>query len=408
MITTNHTLIVLTDSFPYGLKETFLENEVPFLAEAFDVVHLFPLHGEGSFRPQASNVVVHSPFLSFNPKNQKRLFMAGLFNRSPLGFALKEWIAKSVYKHPLQWRVWAAALLVFRASVANQKRMAELRALLSEHTVVYSYWGDKLALLIPFLNTEHKLLKSVVRFHGGDLYEERKGGYLPFREWLFPSVQHFVCISDHGKHYLESRYPSFLQNAHLFRLGVADHGLNSYVSKSFFHVVSCSNLVALKRVHLIVEALLKIKISVLWTHIGDGPELGRIQQMITTLPSNVKVDLQGQKSNAAVIGFYQHTPIDCFLNVSESEGVPVSIMEALSFGVPVIATNAGGTGEIVDEQVGALLPVDISPSDLAKAIRQFMEQPDKTTLRLNARKRWQERCDAESNFRAFATFLLTV
>jgi glycosyltransferase involved in cell wall biosynthesis len=404
----NNQLILLTDSFPFGTKETFLEAEIGFLANVFESVHLFPLHGEGACRPQATNVVVHTPFLSFNPKNQKRLFIAGLFNRSPLGFALKEWVAKSVYKNPVHFRVWVAALLVFRASVANQKRMAELRALLNDHTVVYSYWGDKLAMLIPFLKRLHPSLKSVVRFHGGDLYEERKGGYLPFREWLFPFVQHFVCISDHGKNYLESRYPSFVQNAHLFRLGVADHGLNSYVSQSFFHVVSCSNLIALKRVHLIVEALLTMKISLLWTHIGDGPELGRIQQMVAALPSNVKVDLQGQKSNAAVIAFYQHTPIDCFLNVSESEGVPVSIMEALSFGIPVIATNAGGTGEIVDDKVGKLLPIAIDKHDIVDALDALLCEVDSFSLRKGARRRWQEQCDANKNYKEFALFLNTL
>jgi len=401
----NKQLILLTDSFPYGSKETFLEAEIGFLAATFESVHLFPLHGDGIFRPQANNVVVHTPFLSFNPKDQKRLFIAGLFNFSPFGFALKELIVKSIYKHPLHFRVWAAAIFVLRSAYANRTRMKELMRLINDETVVYSYWGDKLAWLIPFLNAEHKSLKSVVRFHGGDLYEERKGGYLPLCEWLFPSVQHFVFISEHGKNYLESRYPSFVQKAYLFRLGVADHGLNPNMAHSFFHVVSCSNLVPLKRVHLIAEALRTMEISVLWTHIGDGSEMERVQQMVAALPSNVKVDLQGQKSNAAVIGFYQHTPIDCFLNVSESEGVPVSIMEALSFGIPVIATNAGGTGEIVDDKVGKLLPISIDKYDIADALNALLCEADSFSLREAARRRWQEQCDANKNYKEFALFL---
>ena len=404
----NKQLILLTDSFPFGTKETFLEAEIGFLANAFESVHLFPLHGEGAFRPQGTNVVVHTPFLSFNPKDQKRLFIAGLLNLSPLGFALKELVAKSVYKHTVYLRVWAAALFVLRAAYSNRQRMNELHTLINDETVVYSYWGDKLALLMPFLKRLHPSLKSVVRFHGGDLYEERKGGYLPFREWMFPSVQHFVSISEHGKNYLESRYPSFVQNALLFRLGVADHGLNSYVSQSFFHVVSCSNLIALKRVHLIAEALLTVKISVFWTHIGDGPEMKKLLQMVAALPSNVKVNLQGQKSNAAVIGFYQRTPIDCFLNVSESEGVPVSIMEALSFGIPVIATNAGGTGEIVDDKVGKLLPISIDNHNIADALNALMCEVDSFSLREAARHRWQELCDANKNYNEFAHFLNTL
>jgi hypothetical protein len=87
-----------------------------------------------------------------------------------LGFALKELVAKSVYKHPVHFRVWAAALFVLRAAYSNRQRMNELRTLFNDEAVVYSYWGDKLAFMIPFLKRLHPSLKSVVRFHGGDLY----------------------------------------------------------------------------------------------------------------------------------------------------------------------------------------------------------------------------------------------
>ncbi|MFR4320263.1 MAG: glycosyltransferase [Blautia massiliensis (ex Durand et al. 2017)] len=44
------------------------------------------------------------------------------------------------------------------------------------------------------------------------------------------------------------------------------------------------------------------------------------------------------------------------MNVSSSEGIPVSIMEATSFGIPGIATDAGGTKEIIrDKENGVLL-----------------------------------------------------
>jgi len=45
-----------------------------------------------------------------------------------------------------------------------------------------------------------------------------------------------------------------------------------------------------------------------------------------------------------VLNYYASNPVDVFINTSSSEGLPVSIMEAMSFGIPVIATNVGGTG----------------------------------------------------------------
>lgn len=408
MMETNKTLVLFTDSFPYGLKETFLENEISYLADAFEKIHIFPLHGEGQIRPQPINVHIHAPFLSFHPKNQKRLLIAGLFNLSPLKFALKELITKSVYANLLHLRVWAAALFEFRAAYANRSLMKELQSLIDSETVVYSYWGDKLALLIPFLKRLYPFLKTVARFHRTDLYEEFKGGYIPFRAIVLPSIDHCVFISEDGMSYLTKRYPEWIRTASLYRLGVSDHGLNPVNDALPFHVVSCSYMVQVKRIPLLIEALNKLNIPVKWTHLGTGPMYNTILNQSKQLPDSVQTELLGEKSNQEVLAYYASTPIDLFINVSESEGVPVSIMEALSFGIPVIATNAGGTGEIVDEQVGALLSVDVTSFELAKALELFIQNKNVSFLRHNARKRWLERCDASSNYGAFALFLKTM
>jgi glycosyltransferase involved in cell wall biosynthesis len=404
----NKQLILLTDSFPFGTKETFLEAEVGFLANAFESVHLFPLQGEGDYRPQAANVMVHTPFLSFDPKNQKRLLCSGLFNFSPFGFALKELVTKSVYKHCVRLRVWAAAIFVLRAAYANRERMNELMRLVNDETVVYSYWGDKLALIIPFLKQSSPALKSVVRFHRTDLYEEFKSGYIPFRSLLLPSVDYCIFISEDGQLYLEKRYTNWIRHAHLFRLGVFDNGLNPANTSSVFHLVSCSYMVSVKRIPLLMEALKRLEFPLKWTHIGTGDQLEYISHLSTTIPSSIEVELLGSKTNQEVLAYYATTPIDLFINVSESEGVPVSIMEALSFGIPVIATNAGGTREIVDDAVGALLPVEVRVEEIANVLSQFYHRTDKLIFRTNARNRWQERCDATKNYSEFVKFLLSL
>ena len=60
-----------------------------------------------------------------------------------------------------------------------------------------------------------------------------------------------------------------------------------------------------------------------------------------------------------------------FINVSSTEGIPVSIMEAMSFGIPVIATAVGGTPEIVNNENGYLLSKDPSAKELAEVIQNF-------------------------------------
>jgi glycosyltransferase involved in cell wall biosynthesis len=87
--------------------------------------------------------------------------------------------------------------------------------------------------------------------------------------------------------------------------------------------------------------------------------------------------------------------VDLFLNVSTTEGVPVSIMEAFSAGIPVYATNVGGTSEIVNSGNGKLMDKDLTPEKLAHEIRSFNELTSETklTLRNNALKTYSEKCD---------------
>jgi glycosyltransferase involved in cell wall biosynthesis len=400
------TLILFTDSFPFGSKETFLESEMVFLASRFPCIHIFPLHGTESCRPQASHVTVHEPFLSFHAKDQRKLLAAGLFNRSPITFICREFLLKSVYKHPKQMRVWLAALLVFRAAFANKERLSELSSLLHEKSILYSYWGDKLAVLIPFLRKTTPGFTSVVRFHRTDLYEEFKHGYIPFRPLLFPAIDHFIFISEDGRSYLTRKYLQWVHNQHLFRLGVPDKGINPQGKTNALHLVSCSYMVPVKRIPLLIEALKQLDFPVKWTHIGSGSQWEEINRLIGELPRNVEAELKGGVTNSEVIDYYRQTPIDLFINVSESEGVPVSIMEALSFGIPVIATDAGGTPEIVDKAVGFLLRVNTNATEIASVINDFYRQPYREILRVNARNRWEAQCNAEQNYAIFADFLL--
>ena len=79
-------------------------------------------------------------------------------------------------------------------------------------------------------------------------------------------------------------------------------------------------------------------------------------------------------------------------------------MEATSFGIPVIATNTGGTSEIVDNKNGALIDVDFEPVKVAKKIDHIrkLDINDYLKLREESRKKWEERFEAISNYKEFA------
>ena len=64
--------------------------------------------------------------------------------------------------------------------------------------------------------------------------------------------------------------------------------------------------------------------------------------------------------------------VDLFCNVSEYEGVPISIMEAMAYGIPCLATHVGGVSEIVNCQTGILIEKNSSANQIKNYIVTFL------------------------------------
>jgi glycosyltransferase involved in cell wall biosynthesis len=78
-------------------------------------------------------------------------------------------------------------------------------------------------------------------------------------------------------------------------------------------------------------------------------------------------------------------------------------MEAISFGIPVIATDVGGTKDIVNSKNGALLNADPSVEEVAEKIKSIIEmnKEDFEKLKENAFKIFNEKVNARINYNEF-------
>ena len=104
--------------------------------------------------------------------------------------------------------------------------------------------------------------------------------------------------------------------------------------------------------------------------------------------------------------FYASAPIDCFIQLSSTEGLPVSIMEALSFGIPVIATDVGGVSELISRN-GILLKNKMSADDVADAIICIynMDSKDIEMTRQASYDMWKAKFNANDNIHVFKEIL---
>jgi len=413
--TESHPFIVLfTNTYPYETGETFLETELPHLLSLKRPIVLVPMYGQGKARfipssPQAP-VFVAPPLLPFSPLNRRKLLFHGLCNFTPAFFAVNDFFIQKVWRSGSKiWR-FATSWLLLRAALYRNRWLFDLKH--SNQVTLYFYWGDKSVGLLPFLS--HKG-KTIVRFHGSDLYEEANG-FHPFRVRILPLIDLACPVSQHGADYLRLRYGAIAPPISVARLGTIDHGLGPVpLSGAPFQMVTCARLVSLKRLHLVWEALQllhhtqRLPFPIQWTIIGDGPVRPELETSIkaTTLSDTLSVQLLRDIPHDTVMQFYRNTPVDLFVLTSSSEGVPVSIMEALSFGIPVMATAVGGVPELVSDEVGCLLPINPPANEVALRLLDYMELPPskRNAKRSAARNVWETGWNGDVNFKKFCSLL---
>jgi len=273
---------------------------------------------------------------------------------------------------------------------------------------IYSYWfydeAAAGALLKGCLEKHGKRVRLVSRAHGFDIHAERaKYGYLPMRSFLFKNCDRVFPCSFDGGAVLKKEFPAYADKVRVSRLGTEDHGVK-YGSRKKFRIVSCSYIVPVKRLNLIAEALGKADFPVIWTHIGSGPLEQEVRSAAAALPECVRCEFKGAMENAEIMDYYKKSDISVFVNVSSSEGIPVSIMEACSFGIPVVATGVGGTREIVREgENGFLLDKDFTADEFIDKLKAVRDLSDTEYERMCKKSRliWQDGFSAEKNYGEF-------
>ena len=135
------------------------------------------------------------------------------------------------------------------------------------------------------------------------------------------------------------------------------------------NAVTVGRLVPWKRVDRILEAIAQIRNMGL-VIVGDGPERERLERMAWGLGLNERVYFAGSRSKPETLSLM--AACDLFVLNSTYEGLPHVVLEAMSLGLPVVATSVGGTPEVVQHRKNGIL---ISPvgDDLVATLRWLRE-----------------------------------
>ena len=403
LVKTNH-LFFFTSEFPFGKAETFIETEILYLSKSFKNI----------------TIITHD-ILTISrrkiPKNVKVLRLRYPANTAEKIFSLRFlfrkifWNEVKLIHKKLNLNIDFGRIKTLLVSLQNATRLkAEYLKVLDilqySNEIYYSYWLNDSALALSMLKSEHSNKKFISKMHRWDIYfEENKYGYLPMRSFMLNSLDCVYSISADGIRYTKSLFSSDFPNLKLSKLGIKEQIVENQPKLNKFMIVSCSNVIDVKRVQLIAESISFLKIQNLnWTHFGDGFKLSELLNFCNAkLKNKVNFNFPGRVSNDEVIKFYKKHHIDLFINLSSSEGIPVSIMEAMSFGIPVIATNVGGTSEIVNINNGYLLSPNPLREEVAEVISSYnyLNLEEKIIKRQAAFKTWKDEYNAEKNYTSF-------
>lgn len=257
---------------------------------------------------------------------------------------------------------------------------------------VYTYWYSEATIAAGMLRKEFPHLRVISRAHGGDLYPEQSPhGYLPFRYMRHELIDKIFPCSDDGLSSLlrDDLSPDKAETARLGTICPPEVCLPSPNGEIVLY--SCSGMAKVKRLSLLADSMAAFarsrpQLRVTWHHVGGGTGFERFREHAHASlhgVSNLQWHLHGMVTPEEVRQFLLSRPLDGLVSVSSSEGLPVSMMEALAVGLPLLGTDVGGVKEIVTPDSGILLPPSFTPEAFAAAVERLQEWKDEEKRRRN-------------------------
>jgi glycosyltransferase involved in cell wall biosynthesis len=393
----NLRVAALTQTFPFGSGETFIDDEaLAWGAHPRFRVLWFPSSKteEQRFKPAESvspekrvltkifQGLRHFPWIAFLFE-LREIAKLGSSRFIPRLFIL--------FRHGLQAGVRIGCLL-------RQERF----------DVYYSYWATPDAVAAQQVAKNQESI-SIVRSHGSDLYEGRASDYLPFRRFLTsaagqPTKHVYLCHS--ARHFAEFRFGSspFL----VAPLGIRSspgmgerEGKNSQFEAPYTFV-SASNFSPVKKLETVAEVLNILfgqGLVSTWHHFGGTTS--EIDSLLSSFDSKFRerVRFHGFMKNDDFREKLELLNNAVFINLSSSEGMPVTLMEAMAAGMPIVATDVGCISELVLPQVGLLVSTESSSKDLSGQISEWLIDSDLAQAAHFSRQHVNAHFQASSNYR---------
>lgn len=229
--------------------------------------------------------------------------------------------------------------------------------IMSNYDIIHLQHSYLFSKILPFFKDTIGSPKSVITLRGSDTY---------IKPWIFPwwldfyknksqYIDAFITVSEHQKKYLKRwGIPESKIYVIPVSFGLQTNAKPKYPSSKAIKIVSAHRMCWEKNIEgnlRVIKLLIEKGYEVQYDIFGDGPDKGQLFYLVDKYKLNKHVKIHGKIDNKSFIKKLSN--YDFFLQLSHSEALGVSVIEAQSMGIPAIISNSGGLPEtIIDQKSG--------------------------------------------------------
>lgn len=396
-------LVLLTHEFPFGNSETsFIEPELPFLLQHFNLTKVVTFRSKSdltSLLPSSIEVVEVA-------ENQSIGFISKL--KAICHYYFWRWLFNEGFKV-----LKSAGLNGFKLVLSQFFKYFGLARVLkdkidSQDVLLYSYWFDHWTVAGSIYKRNYnKKAKVISRAHRYEIDKNTNPfPTFPFLRIQSESMSLVSFISAKWKGQFVNGRP-IEKISRVSRMGVEKQNSQILEPIKPYKVVSISANIPVKQMIKQAQVLAKIGLNIEWHHFGGDKNINPFENIIRG--TSVTYKNHGFVQFKDLIDWLKNNPLHFLLSTSKIEGIPVSMMECLSLGIPIIALDVGGISEIVNSTTGVLCPNNIEVDEFAGVVKNALLDYQFTgKSRLELRRFQEENFLAAKNYTDFCTTILEI
>ena len=385
----NKDIILFTYDYPFGKSEkTFLEYELPKLSENFENIEIIlqkKFSDESILDKKLKNIKINKEFA-----NQTKLTKYFII------------LIKNIIFDKLFWKEFS--YILFKKNFFKKLKMSLNEIILSyilynylkerkyksKKKIFYSFWSN--FTLLAFSKLKKNLENSVFisRALGSDLNGYIKNdNYVPYKKSKFSNLDKIILLGEYQKKRLDNLNLNS-SNIKVCPLGVfkQKNKIENININQKLVFLSCGNLIEIKNHFLMIDFLervaKKINNKVEFILIGDGHLKENIKSRLNNL--NNLIDFKFYNYVENLVEFISANKIDFFLNFSSQEGMAFTIMESMSCGIPVIASDIDSNKYLVNNN-GYLFDLENYKDSINEVINQIIFDIKESEPYLNKSKK---------------------